>query len=181
MDGTEHEDGLLAELRSRTAGFEIVEQPTDEQLRIAAAELRHAARWLEVSRGRTAAVTLCEYVDEHVADPRCEPSWAPRGLVAAQGLPDEAAATRDEQRTRPPGGRRHTVADLIRDRQEVCQGASVTLATICASAIEINDGAGHGRESADRSGRRARVAPMIRAKSNAWCLSPLGCRSWRRT
>ena len=70
MDGTEHEDGLLAELRSRTAGFEIVEQPTDEQLRIAAAELRHAARWLEVSRGRTAAVTLCEYVDEHVADPR---------------------------------------------------------------------------------------------------------------
>ena len=70
MDGTEHEDGLLAELRSRTAGFEIVEQPTDEQLSIAAAELRHAARWLEVSRGRTAAVTLCEYVDEHVADPR---------------------------------------------------------------------------------------------------------------
>ena len=51
-------------------GFEIVEQPTDEQLSIAAAELRHAARWLDVSRGRTAAVTLCEYVDEQVADPR---------------------------------------------------------------------------------------------------------------
>ena len=70
MDNTEHEDGLLAELRSRTAEFEIVEQPTDEQLRTAAAELRHAARWLKVSRGRTGAVTVCYYVDEHVADPR---------------------------------------------------------------------------------------------------------------
>jgi len=67
----------------------------------------------------------------------------------------EFTTWRDEQRACPPGGRRHAVADLVRDRQEVRQGAGVSIAASCASAIEIEDGAGHGRESADRRGRRA--------------------------
>lgn len=50
---------------------------------------------------------------------------------------------RDDERACPPGGRRHTVADLMRDGEEVRQGASVSIAASCASTIEIDDGAGH--------------------------------------
>ena len=65
MARTEGDDVLEQALRRAGADIAIVAQPAPLQLRAAAAALWPLAR-LPVSRGRTAAVTLAELVDEYV-------------------------------------------------------------------------------------------------------------------
>jgi hypothetical protein len=113
----EHTDEIAELLGCKTRGIEIVARPTDAQLRDAAAALRHAARWLAVSRARTAAVTLCEYVGEYVGDPRWQRE---RALYVST----QAVRERDDE-LGPARWRALALCTLVEEVDRLCGPADV--------------------------------------------------------